>query len=234
MSAPLKIAIIPARGGSKRIPRKNIRPFAGLPMIAHAIQSAQKAAVFDKIVISTDDDEIADIARTYGADVPFRRPPELSDDFAGVVPVVAHAVRWAQEHGWAATHACLIYATVPLLQPQYLREAFDKMTAEHKSFCLSVAAFPAPIQRSIKLAPEGLEPFDPAGMKARSQDLEPAYHDAGQFCWGTADAWLQQRSVFSHETTGIVLPRHLVQDIDTEDDWAFAEILYKLLQQRGA
>jgi N-acylneuraminate cytidylyltransferase len=229
----MKVAIIPARGGSKRIPRKNIRPFAGVPMIAHAIRAAQSAGVFDRIIVSTDDEEIAAVAEKYGAEAPFRRPPELANDHAGSDAVIVHAVRWCREQGWDVQLVCCIYATVPLLQSRYIREALDLLVASGKDFCFTAATFAAPIQRAIKLTPDGVEMFAPEYKNARSQDLTPAYHDAGQFYWGTAAAWLEGRDVFSHGAKAIVLPRHLVQDIDTEEDWTFAEMLYRLVQERA-
>jgi pseudaminic acid cytidylyltransferase len=229
----MKVAIIPARGGSKRIPRKNIRPFAGQPMIAYAIRGAQAAGVFDHIVVSTDDDEIASVAESFGAEVPFRRPRALADDVTGTTAVVAHAVGWCRDHGWDVDYACCIYATVPLIQARHLREALDKLLSSGKMYCFPVASFPAPIQRALKLTPQGIEMFEPAHLSSRSQDLTPAFHDSGQFYWGTAQAWLEQRNIFSHDATAIVLPRHAVQDIDTEEDWTFAEKLYALLQERS-
>lgn len=227
----MKVAIIPARGGSKRIPRKNVRPFAGIPMIAHAIRGAKESGLFDKIIVSTDDEEIAKVSESYGASAPFRRPKELATDTAGSDPVVVHALRWCLDQGWDVQFACCIYATVPLLQARFLCEAFETLSKSGKSFCFPVASFPAPIQRALKLTPAGVEMFEPSHATTRSQDLTPAYHDAGQFYWGTTAAWLEERKIFSRDSTAIVLPRTVVQDIDTEEDWAFAEKLYALLHQ---
>ena len=228
----MRVAIIPARGGSKRIPRKNIRPFAGIPMLAHAIRTARAAGLFDHIIVSTDDDEITQVAQEAGAEVPFRRPAALADDHAGTGEVTTHALRWCLDQGWKIDAACCIYATVPLLQATYLLQAFEKMREAGKHFCFPVATFPAPIQRALKLTPQGVEMFAPEFAETRSQDLIPAYHDAGQFYWGTVEAWLEQREVFSHDSVAIVMPRHLVQDIDTEEDWQFAETLYRLLHKQ--
>ena len=226
----MRIAIIPARGGSKRIPRKNIKPFAGVPMIAHSIRAAQQSGLFDRILVSTDDEEIAAVAETWGATAPFRRPAELANDVAGTTEVVAHAVEWCRAQGWGLSTVCCIYATAPLLQPASLDAALDKMTKTGKSFCFPVAAFEAPIQRALKLAGDGIEMFDPTFFETRSQDLIPAYHDAGQFYWGTPEAWREQRRIFSDAATVIILPKHMVQDIDTPEDWTRAEILFAALK----
>ncbi len=228
----MRVAIIPARGGSKRIPRKNIRPFAGKPMIAHPILAAKESGVFDRILVSTDDEEIAKVAEAWGAEAPFRRPPELANDFAGTGEVVTHAVRWCLDQKWNVSAVCCVYATTPLLTPASLRRGLEMLTSSGKAYAFSVASFPAPIQRAIKLTPEGVEMFEPKHAETRSQDLTPAYHDAGQFYWGTPAAWLENLPVFSHDAVGVVLERHEVQDIDTEEDWQFAEALYQLMQAR--
>ncbi len=229
----MRVAIIPARGGSKRIPRKNIRPFAGKPMIAHPILAAKASGVFDRILVSTDDEEIAQVAGAWGAEAPFRRPSALANDFAGTGEVMTHAVRWCLDQKWNIDAVCCVYATTPLLEPASLRRGLELLTSSGKAYAFSVASFPAPIQRALKLTPEGVEMFEPKHAGTRSQDLIPAYHDAGQFYWGTPAAWLENRPVFSHESVGVVLPRHEVQDIDTEEDWAFAEALYRLNQTRA-
>ena len=228
----MKIAVIPARGGSKRIPRKNIRPFAGIPMIAHAIRTARAAGIFDHIIASTDDDEIADVAKHWGAEVPFRRPAELADHYTGTIDVISHTVRWCREQDWDVEAACCIYATTPLLRAQYITDGLHQMTASGKSYCFSVAEFPAPMQRALRLTNGAVSMFNPAEAETRTQDLEPAYHDAGQFYWGTARAWLDRTPIFSDAATAIVLPRHLAHDIDTPEDWDRAELLYAALAAR--
>jgi pseudaminic acid cytidylyltransferase len=206
----MRIAIIPARGGSKRIPRKNIRAFCGEPIIAYSIRTAIESGLFDKVIVSTDDREIAEMARAYGAGIPFLRPAELADDFC-------------------------IYATAPFLQAEHLREGLSKLEASGRSFAFSVTAFEAPIQRSLRITWEGLiEAINPDYIFARSQDLEPAYHDAGQFYWGRSSAFLQGAVIFSNASVPVILPRHLVHDLDTLEDWRRAEIAFEVLRRSGA
>lgn len=231
----MKIAIIPARGGSKRIPRKNVRPFAGKPLIAYSIEAARNSGLFDHIIVSTDDEEIAAIARQYGAETPFVRPPELSNDHATTVPVIRHAVQWVQEHLGPVELACCIYATAPFIQASALRAAHELLLAKQvQGYVFSATTFPFPIQRAFKLGPDGLvEMFHPENYNTRSQDLEEAYQDAGQFYWGSADSYLSGKIFFSTDSMAYVLPRHMVQDIDTPEDWLRAELMYDALRRNG-
>lgn len=226
----MNIAVIPARGGSKRILRKNIKNFLGKPIIAYSIEVAIKSGLFDKVVVSTDDVEIARVAQTYGAEAPFLRPETLSDDFTGTNDVVRHALNWFLDRGIAVEYACCIYATVPFLQVQYLQEGFKQLQRHNKSFAFSVTSFPSPIQRAMKIEQGGVSMFYPEHLDTRSQDLEEAYHDAGQFYWGKAEAFLNHENLFSQGSYPVVLPRELVQDIDTMEDWNKAELMYKILQ----
>lgn len=222
------VAIITARGGSKRIPKKNIRHFLGKPIIAYSIETALNTKLFDRVVVSTDDTEIADIARHYGAEVPFMRPAALSDDHTGTVPVVQHAVRWLMEHGQTIDCVCCLYPTAPFMTPELLAEGLALLKQQDKDFAFSVSRFSYPIQRALKRTSQGgVEPFFPEYIPCRSQDLEPAYHDAGQFYWGTATAFLEARAMFSDSAVPVVLPHHLVQDIDDLDDWQRAEFMYQ-------
>jgi pseudaminic acid cytidylyltransferase len=222
------IAIITARGGSKRIPRKNIRNFLGKPMIAYSLQAALESGVFDRVIVSTEDTEIAEIARRYGAEIPFVRPMELADDFTGTIPIVQHALRWLLDHGEAVEHACCIYPTAPFLTAKVLAQGLEMLRQQQKDFAFSVANFAYPIQRALKRTESGgVEPFTPEFIPCRSQDLEPAYHDAGQFYWGTTEAFLENRPIFSDSAVPVVLPSHLVQDIDNEEDWVRAEFMYQ-------
>lgn len=224
----MKLAVIPARGGSKRIPRKNIRPFGGRPMIAWSIGAALDSGVFDRVIVSTDDAQIAEVARSLGAEVPFMRPPELSDDHAGTVPVIAHAVAWQHAHGTPADEVCCIYATAPFIEPADLRRGLDILRQSGADFAFSVTSFAAPIQRALRLrADERLEMFDPTQFNKRSQDLEEAWHDAGQFYWGRAAAWRAGGALFGPHAVPVKLPRHRVQDIDTPEDWDRAELLFR-------
>jgi N-acylneuraminate cytidylyltransferase len=224
----MKIAVIPARGGSKRIPRKNIRSFAGKPIIAYSIAAARECGLFDRIVVSTDDAEIAAVASAHGAEAPFLRPASLADDHTGTNAVVKHAIEWARSEGHAVSHACCIYATAPFVQASRLREGFEKLLTSGRGFAFSVTSFAFPIQRAIRVSSSGaVEPMFPGQIGSRSQDLEQAWHDAGQFYWGTAQAFLDEASLFSAASVPVMIPRYLVQDIDTVEDWERAELLYK-------
>ena len=228
----MRLAIIPARGGSKRIPRKNIRDFAGRPMIGYAIAAARESGVFDRIVVSTDDDEIAAIAKEQGAEVPFMRPPALSNDTAGTVPVLQHAMQ--KLHCPDDAQVCCIYPGVPLLQAKVLREALDLLNASGCDFVFPVLEFPSPVQRALTRDADGrTRSMFPEHADTRTQDLTPAYHDAGQFYWGTAAAWHSGRSPHLGART-LVLPSWAAVDIDTPDDWARAEALFRALNPGGA
>jgi pseudaminic acid cytidylyltransferase len=231
----MNIAIIPARGGSKRIPRKNIRDFAGRPMIAHSILAARSCRLFDHVIVSTEDAEIAAIAREHGAETPFVRPAELADDHATTVPVIKHGVLWAQQHLGPVDKVCCIYATAPMIKSASLAAAHDLLLREAPTgYVFSATAFPFPIQRAFRLKPDGrVEMFEPENYYTRSQDLEPAYQDAGQFYWGAAAAFLSEKIFFSTDSMAYLLPRHLVQDIDTLDDWKRAELMYASLRGSG-
>ncbi len=230
----MRVAIIPARGGSKRIPRKNIRLFAGLPIIVYSIHAALDSKVFDKVVVSTDDEEIAAVCRAAGADVPFLRPATLADDHTGTNAVVKHALTWFAEHGETFDQACCIYATAPFVQARYLQEGLAKLISSEKSYAFSVTSFPFPIQRGVRITQDGsVEPIYPEHVTTRSQDLEEIYHDAGQFYWGRAEAFLHDLVIFSSASVPVVLPRYLVQDIDTFEDWHRAEFMYKALVLSG-
>ncbi|KYK46045.1 pseudaminic acid cytidylyltransferase [Bradyrhizobium liaoningense] len=228
----MKIAVIPARGGSKRIPRKNIRPFCGKPIISYSIDAARQSGLFDEIVVSTDDEEIAAVSRQLGATTPFVRPREIADDFTGTNAVVKHAVAWFLERGNQISHACCIYATAPLIQPRYLREGHDALTRSDAAFAFSVTSYAFPIQRAVRITTSGrVDALYPEHRLTRSQDLEPAYHDAGQFYWGTRDAFRDDVPLFSERSIGIVLPRKYVQDIDTLEDWEQAEYMFRAISR---
>jgi N-acylneuraminate cytidylyltransferase len=226
----MRLAVIPARGGSKRIPRKNIRLFNDKPMIAWSIAAARDSGCFDVVAVSTDDREIAAVARQYGAAVPFFRPAELADDHVGTIPVMRHAVEWYSQNTAAPSEVCCVYATAPFIDPADIRRGFDVFIASGSSYTFSVTTFPSPIQRAFRLNRDSrVEMFHPELFNARSQDLEPAYHDAGQFYWGRACAWRSQERVFGPNATVVILPRYRVQDIDTEEDWEMAEHLFRAL-----
>ena len=224
------VAVIPARGGSKRIPQKNIRDFCGKPMIAWSIAAAQASGCFDDIIVSTDDPKTSAVAESFGARVPFVRPPELSDDFTPTTPVIKHATEWCLENLTGVTHVCCIYATAPFLTAEYLSRGLEVLTASDSDYAFSVTSYAFPIQRALRLDDKNrTEMFNPEYFSIRSQDLEASWHDAGQFYWGTADAWIEERPIFSTWSKAVILPRHRVQDIDTWEDWEFAERIFKAL-----
>lgn len=227
----MRLAVIPARGGSKRIPRKNIRPFAGRPMIGYAIGAARDSGLFDHVVVSTDDDEIAATALELRAEVPFRRPAELADDHTPTVPVVAHAVRACDALGWTASEVCCIYACVPMIEADDIARTLNLLAdGPGAAYTFPVVGFPSAIQRALRRGADGAtRPFFPEYQQTRTQDLEPAFHDAGQFYWGRREAWLEGLSIHGNAST-IVLPEWRVVDIDTEDDWKRAEAMHRVLR----
>jgi pseudaminic acid cytidylyltransferase len=222
----MKVAVIPARGGSKRIPRKNIKPFCGKPMIAYAIGKAQSSGLFDHIVVSTDDEEIVRVTIECGAEVPFVRPVALADDYTPTVPVIAHAISACQTLGWQIDQVCCIYPSVPFLQEDDLAAALRLLETSGADCTFPVAAYPSAIQRALRLLPNGLmEPFYNQYAMTRTQDLEPAFYDAGQFYWGLAQAWLAGRVAHKYGG-GLVIPNWRVVDIDTLEDWQRAELMF--------
>lgn len=227
----MKIAVIPARGGSKRILRKNIKEFCGKPMIAYSIEAALQSGCFDKVIVSTDDEEIADVAKKYGAEVPFMRPVELSDDYSGTIPVIRHAIEWCFQQGFDPQLVCCLYATAPFVTPESIQQGLQQINDTGAAYAFTVTSYAFPIQRAIKIHPTlGMEMFDSEIFNTRSQDLEEAWHDAGQFYWGKVNAWLTDKIIFGPESSPIILPRHQVQDIDTPEDWVRAEWLFKAMQ----
>ncbi len=226
----MKLAVIPARGGSKRIPRKNIRPFCGKPMIAWSIEAAQVSGCFDRIIVSTDDAEIAEVARAHGAEVPFMRPAELADDHTGTIPVVRHALEWCVENATAPDLVCCIYATAPFLRPDDIIRGLAVLQDNGCAYAFPVTGYASPIQRALRINAAGrVEMFWPERFNSRSQDLEPAFHDAGQFYWGRSNAWVVETPIFMAECVPVILPSYRVQDIDTAEDWTRAELLFRTM-----
>lgn len=224
----MNIAIIPARGGSKRILRKNIRHFCGKPIIAYSIETALKSGCFDRVIVSTDCEEIALIAESYGAHVPFIRPAELSDDLASTRGVVNHAINWVTDNLINPEYVCCLYATAPFITVETLQQSYKQLQETGKKFCFTITSFPFPIQRALYIDDNGnVQMFYPQHRQSRSQDLTEAYHDAGQFYWGRSEAFLSGKTMYSEHSTAYILPRYQVQDIDTEEDWIFAEYLFK-------
>ncbi|KON79301.1 pseudaminic acid cytidylyltransferase [Azoarcus sp. PA01] len=227
----MKFAIIPARGGSKRIPRKNIKPFCGKPMIAWSIEAARDSGCFDRVIVSTDDVEIAEVARECGAETPFMRPAELANDYAGTIPVIRHAIEWCSARAQRPDVVCCLYATAPFVTAADLRRGLSVLTATNCDYAFSVTSYAFPIQRAIRITAAGrVEMFQAEHFHTRSQDLDEAFHDAGQFYWGRAAAWLAERPIFSPAAAPVILPRHRVQDIDTAEDWERAEWMFRALQ----
>jgi pseudaminic acid cytidylyltransferase len=228
------VAIIPARAGSKRIPGKNTRPFLGRPIIAYSIEAARAAELFDRIVVSTDSRAMGEVAQRYGAEVPFARPADLSDDRTPTAPVVAHAVRWLRAHGERVSEVCCLYATAPFVQARHLREGYRLLTERRAASVVAVTSFPFPILRALRVDGSGhLRMFWPEHELTRSQDLPAAFHDAGQFYWLAADAFLANEAIYTDDALPVVLPRYLVQDIDTPEDWETAEAMYRALRSSG-
>jgi pseudaminic acid cytidylyltransferase len=230
----MNIAVIPARGGSKRIPNKNLKTFAGMPIIAYSIKAAKTAGVFDKIIVSTDSDKIAQVAKEYGAEVPFMRPSELADDFTPTAPVLIHALNWLAENGTPPNYVCCIYATAPFVRSEYIKEGFKLMAGKKVSSVFSVTTFPFPIFRALKIVGGShLQMFWPEHEMTRSNDLPEAYHDAGQFYWIDSKKFMKTKKLYTDDALPVILPRYLVQDIDTLEDWETAELLYEVCKKRG-
>jgi len=231
----MKVAIIPARSGSKRIPGKNVKNFCGMPIISYSIRAALKSGIFDKVIVSTDDPKIAKIAQEFGAETPFLRPSELSNDHTATIPVIKHAIEWIGENIGTVDYACCIYATAPFIQPKHLVGAFHKLiTDKVDGYVFTATTFPFPIQRAFKLNNQGyVSMFQPIYYDVRSQDLEKAFQDAGQFYWGKGKTFANDEKFFSLKSKAYVLPRYLVQDIDTIEDWKRAELMFETLKANG-
>jgi len=224
------ICIIPARGGSKRIPYKNIKLFHGKPLIAYSINTALESNLFDKVIVSTDDEKIAEISKKYGADV-INRPKELADDYTGTADVINHTIEYLKNKDLNFNFVCTLYATAPLLQKEYLIKGLEKLKNSDAKYCFSATSMPFPIQRTFKINDnERCEMFTPEHYNTRSQDLEVAYQDAGQFYWEKISKQSNE-IIFGKDSIPIIIPRYLVQDIDTLEDWQRAEIMYKVLKE---
>jgi pseudaminic acid cytidylyltransferase len=222
------VALIPARGGSKRIPRKCIRVFAGEPMIAHPIRIAKQSGVFDRIIVSTDDDEIADIAKALGAEVPFIRPKTLADDHTSISEVIKHAITLLQNDSSTLKFICRLSATAALINPQDIVKGYEHMKKGSR-FAMGIKAYTHPLSRALSMDSYGyVKMLHPEHFTSRTQDLVESYYDAGQFCWGTPENFLSVTPpLLSESTTGIRLTAISGLDIDTEEDWELAEIIFK-------
>ena len=227
-AAPTAVAIIPARGGSKRIPRKNIRPFRGKPMLAWSVAAALEAGVFDAVMVSTDDAEIAEVARSCGAEIPFLRSAKAADDHATTSDVLVEVLARYRDAGRSFDLACCLYPTAPFVEAGDLSAGKARLMEEGFDVLMPVAAFGYPIWRSLKRGEDGRVTLNfPENLNARSQDLPPAYHDAGQWYWFRTGAFLRERVLMGANTGSLVLPAVRVQDIDSEDDWALAELKHE-------
>ena len=230
----MNIVMIPARGGSKRIPRKNIRLFRGRPIISYSIEAAIQSNCFDKVIVSTDCDEIASIAKSFGADVPFIRPKDISNDFATTQDVVSHCINWLIKNKVDPNYFCCLYATAPFVTSDDIKKAFGLLSGKSEEvFAFTATEFSFPIQRAIKINHEGKSNmFFPENFNIRSQDLEKAFHDAGQFYIARPITWQTKKNLFE-DSFPIVIPNWRVQDIDVEEDWERAELLHELLDYKN-
>ncbi|MCX7863275.1 MAG: pseudaminic acid cytidylyltransferase [Bacteroidales bacterium] len=223
------LAIIPARAGSKRIPHKNIKDFLGKPIIAYSIEAAIQSNLFDEIMVSTDDEITASIAQQYGARVPFFRSQQTANDYATLSDVVEEVINNYAEHGNTFDYICCILATAPLLNKNHIISAYQKLIQQSYDAVIPVIRFSYPIQRAFRLNNEKISMFYPENLRKRSQDLEPAYHDSGQFYWLRTTAFKEQKQFFMSNTGAIILSELEAQDIDTPEDWQIAEMKYLLL-----
>ena len=223
------ITIITARGGSKRIPRKNIKPFCGKPIIGYSIEAALESKCFDTVMCSTDDEEIAEIAKSFGAEVPFFRSPETANDFATTTDVLLEVLQEYGKRGMEFDYFCCIYPTAPFVNPLKIREGFQKMIDSNANGAMPVVEYSYPIQRALTIGDGRLSMLHPEHLRSRSQDLQKTYHDAGQYYWYRTSAFQQQPNIMMLSPVAIVTPEEEVQDIDTIADWKMAEIKYKIL-----
>ena len=229
------VAIVPARGGSKRIPRKNIRPFLGVPLLVRAIQTLHASGVFERVIVTTDDDEVAEVGRRAGAEIPFMRPRELADDHTATIPVIAHAVSELERLGYRPAYACCVYPAAVLVTAEDYQAAGFALIQSGADYVFTATSFGFPIQRALRQLPDGAcDMYWPEHRSTRSQDLPAAFHDAGQFYFGKRESWLEGRAIFSPRSRMHILPRSRVQDIDTQEDWERAEILFELWMRQSA
>jgi N-acylneuraminate cytidylyltransferase len=225
------IAIIPARGGSKRIPRKNIKNFCNRPIISYSIQAALESEIFDEVMVSTDDYEIAEIARQYGAKVPFMRSAEMSTDMAMTAPVLSEVINEYLKMGERFEYLCCIYPTAPFINSERLQSAMRLLIYENVESVMPIVKFSYPPQRCLVIRDDKVRMLHPENYNVRSQDLEPLYHDCGQFYCVKTSCLLEQQKLFCNKTIPIILSEVEVQDIDNEDDWVLAEVKYSLLHK---
>jgi len=227
------VAVITARGGSKRIPRKNIRNFCGHPIIKYSIDAAIQAGCFEEVMVSTDDVEIAEISQNYGAKIPFYRTENTSNDFAMTADVIEEVILEYKKIGKNFDYLCCIYPTAPFIDPDKLKKGFELLQEKDAESAIPVVRFSYPIQRALKVENDQLTMINPENMNKRSQDLMPAFHDVGQFYWVNTEKFLKTKKLFSDFTVAIEVPESEVQDIDTEEDWKIAEMKYRILRENA-
>ncbi len=224
------IAIIPARGGSKRIPRKNIKSFLGRPIITYSIECAIKSNLFDVVMVSTDDKEIAQISKESGANVPFLRSTENSNDYVGTAEVLLEVLEKYKSEGSFFEYCCCIYPTAPFVKSEAIIEGFNMMAQNNYDAIFPIVKYSYPIQRSVEISDEGYtKMLWPENYNKRSQDLPPIYHDAGQFYWLKSDSLFREQTLWPEKTGSIIVSEKSAQDIDNLTDWEIAELKYKLI-----
>ena len=225
----MNIAVIPARGGSKRIPRKNIKLFHGLPVIAYAIKTAKESGVFSEVFVSTDDAEIAEVAESFGATIPWMRPKDLSDDYTTTVSVMQDAVNKLKSSLNELEYVCCIYPVTPLLQPNFISQGLQILKDRDWDYVLSASRAETPPERFFSLdSANGVEMHFPGNKATRTQDFLPSYRDAGQFYFGRRSSWESGLQILSSRSTIIAIPRELSVDVDTLGDWHYAEYLFAM------
>ncbi len=223
------IAIIPARSGSKRIPHKNIKNFLGKPILAYSIETAIKSGLFDEIMVSTDDEQIAELARKYGANIPFLRSRDTAGDFATLSDVISEVIKnYNEKLNLQFDNICCLLATAPFVNPVDLKTAYLKLLQPDTDAVFPIVKYDYPIQRALKLENQKVKMIWPENKNKRSQDLDPAYHDAGLFYWIKNNVFMEQKTMWPQHTAGMEISRYTAQDIDTPEDWKLAELKYKL------
>lgn len=228
-----KIAVIPARGGSKRIPRKNVKSFCGRPILSYSIEAARESGLFDEVMVSTDDQEIAELARQYGASVPFFRSEAAAGDYATTTDVLLEVLENYRQQGRVFSTLCYIYPTAPFVTAEKLIRANRLLDSSGADALLPVTAFSYPPLRGLTIHEDRVRMKWPEYTFTRSQDLEPLYHDCGQFCFLRVEALLREKNILCSNMVPMVLSDLEVQDIDNETDWEMAELKYELLRRKG-
>ncbi|MDD3607978.1 MAG: pseudaminic acid cytidylyltransferase [Candidatus Moranbacteria bacterium] len=226
------LAIIPARGGSKRIPRKNIKDFLGKPIIAYSIETALKSKLFDEVMVSTDDEEIAEVAKKYGAKVPFMRSKKNADDHATTADVISEVIEEYRKQEELFDIFCCIYPATPFITPKILKLGLNLLKDKNFNSVFPIVQFSHPIQRTLKITDGKIEMMWPENLNVRSQDFPIAYHDVGQFYWMKTNIFLEEKKLFTENSGAIILKETESQDIDNLEDWKMAEIKYNLMTTR--